>query len=78
MQSYERAVEYFWASASQGDSAAAYELGVIYRDGLGVDTNVQESEFWFSKWAAECGAGLKVHPTEIFGVDCKEPSPTLA
>ena len=44
---YEKAADYFTEAAEQGDYEAQYVLGIMYRYGLGVETNLVEAETWF-------------------------------
>src|SRR5690606_26341015 len=39
-------------AAHGGNTLAAYNLGVAYRDGLGTDTDVGKALYWFEKAAA--------------------------
>ena len=44
---YEKAIYFFSFFASNGDSVAQYNMGVLYRDGHGVDKNVEVALSWF-------------------------------
>ncbi len=44
---------YYQKAADSGNTLAAYNLGVAYRDGLGTQPDVQKALQWFEKAAAE-------------------------
>ena len=54
MQDYEKAAEWFTRAAEQAYAKADYQLGKLYRDGLGVTASEIESAKWYQK-AAEGG-----------------------
>lgn len=50
---FQDALRYFEASANQGEKRAQYALGVMYANGLGVETDYVEAEKWYRKAAAQ-------------------------
>jgi len=44
---YKGAIELFERACVEGRSKACYQLGVIYRDGVGVKVNEQRAHSWF-------------------------------
>ena len=44
---YERAIYFLSFYASNGDNVAQYNMGVLYRDGLGVEKNIKVAVSWF-------------------------------
>lgn len=50
-QDYKRAAFWFERSAEGGIANAAYNLGVLYHQGLGMDTNVQTALKWYERAA---------------------------
>ncbi len=53
-QDYAKAVEWFEKSANGGIAVAMNNMGIVYRDGIGVETDQAEAHAWFLK-AAEAG-----------------------
>ena len=51
---YEEAVKWYRKAAEQGHAAAQYNLGVCYRNGIGISTDESEAVKWYRK-AAEQG-----------------------
>ena len=49
-------IEYCRVKSEQGDPDSQYNLGVIYRDGLGVQQDYKESIKWFMK-SSDLGHG---------------------
>ncbi len=47
-EKYEEAIYYLSFFASNGDSVAQYNMGILYRDGLGVEVNSQVALAWFN------------------------------
>lgn len=54
MQNYERAAYWFKQAAAQGLANAAYNLGVLYHQGLGVDPDMAAALDWYRR-AAQTG-----------------------
>jgi len=48
-QDYERALTFYTKSAHQGDPISQYNLGVMYKDGKGVNKDIGEAIFWLKK-----------------------------
>ena len=48
-QDYERALTFYTKSAQQGDPISQYNLGVMYKDGKGVNKDIGEAIFWLEK-----------------------------
>lgn len=44
---YQGAIELFEKACGEGQSAACYELGVVYRDGIGVAVSDRRAQSWF-------------------------------
>jgi TPR repeat protein len=51
-QSCSKAAKWVTKAAESGNAAAEYNLGLRYRDGDGVDANIQQAENWLRKAAA--------------------------
>jgi TPR repeat protein len=49
VKSYERARELFERASGLGSSMAMYDLGVLYRQGLGFEKDTAKAIFWFNK-----------------------------
>tara|TARA_B100001996_G_C18621017_1_gene577725 strand:+ start:614 stop:1198 length:585 start_codon:yes stop_codon:yes gene_type:complete len=47
MEDYERALYYLSFEAVQGNAIAQYNLGLMYKDGVGVDKDINEALGWF-------------------------------
>lgn len=45
-KSYTRALSYFQPAAEAGDAAAAYYLGIMYKQGYGVEIDASQSAHW--------------------------------
>ena len=50
---FQDALRYFKASADQGEKRAQYALGVMYANGLGVESDYVEAEKWYRKAATQ-------------------------
>ena len=48
-QDYDEAVKWLRKAASHGLSDAEYSLGLMYRNGLGVQEDEEEARKWFEK-----------------------------
>lgn len=48
---YDLALEWYSLGASQGNTTCLHNLGIIYRDGLGMDQNIKIAVMWFEKAA---------------------------
>ena len=48
---YEAAIDIWLPLPEEGDAEAQYYMGVVYKDGLGVETNYDEFRHWTSKSA---------------------------
>ena len=48
-QDYERAFTFYTIAAEQGDPVSQYNLGIMYKDGRGVDKNKEKAIFWLEK-----------------------------
>jgi TPR repeat protein len=46
---YERAFTFYTIAAEHGDLISQYNLGVIYKDGKGVNKDIGEAIFWLEK-----------------------------
>lgn len=70
---YKRAAYWFDQSARQGVPNAAYNLGVLYHQGLGIDQNLETALTWYKAAAAmqhpEAGYNLGIAHIEGIGVD---------
>lgn len=53
MRDYEAALHWFSVAASYQSVQAQYQLGVMLRDGLGIDKNPQVARSWFEKAASK-------------------------
>lgn len=53
-QDYKRAAYWFRKAADQGVANAAYNLGVLYHQGLGLSPNMDEAIYWYDR-AAQLG-----------------------
>ncbi|MCC6597763.1 MAG: SEL1-like repeat protein [Alphaproteobacteria bacterium] len=51
-QDYKRAAFWFEQAATRGVANAAYNLGVLYHQGLGMDPNMDKALFWYTQAAA--------------------------
>ncbi|MEM7679751.1 MAG: peptidoglycan-binding protein [Pseudomonadota bacterium] len=51
-QNYKRAITWFERAADQGIANAGYNLGVLYHQGLGVQSDLDEAILWYKKAAA--------------------------
>ena len=43
----------FWMLAKDGDSAAQYNVGQFYREGIGIPADLREARRWYEKAAAQ-------------------------
>ena len=50
-QDYERAFTFYTIAAEQGNPISQYNLGIMYKDGRGVDKNKEKAIFWLEKAA---------------------------
>ena len=48
-QDYERAFTFYTIAAQNGDPISQYNLGVMYKDGKGVNKDIGEAIFWLEK-----------------------------
>ena len=48
MEDYDRALYYLSFEAVQGNATAQYNLGLMYKDGIGVDKDNEEALGWFT------------------------------
>ena len=48
---YRQAVDIWLPLAEEGDAEAQYYMGVVYKDGLGIEINYDEFRYWTSKSA---------------------------
>jgi len=48
-QDYERAFTFYTIAAQHGDPISQYNLGVMYKDGKGVNKDIGEAIFWLEK-----------------------------
>ena len=53
-QDYTRAAYWFERAAEQGIANARYNLGVLYHQGMGIETNLDAALFWYNR-AAQIG-----------------------
>ena len=52
-QDYERAFTFYTKAAEQGDPISQYNLGVMYKDGKGVNKDRAKAIFWLEKASNE-------------------------
>lgn len=77
----EQAVKWMQSAAAQDHHAAQYQLGILYRSGLGVQQNISEAIKWFrpaalagiEKARQQLNNLLKEQPANINGVASKHP-----
>ena len=50
-QDYERAFTFYTIAAEQGNPISQYNLGIMYKDGRGIDKNKEKAIFWLEKAA---------------------------
>ena len=60
------ALSYYQASAELGNARAQHNLGVLYRDGLGVERNEAEALTWFQKSADQGYAKAQLNLGQLF------------
>ena len=58
-QSYAEALKWFRKAANQGDAAAQFNLGLMYRMGQGVPQNYVLAHMWFNLAASQFPASKK-------------------
>lgn len=51
---YKGAIELFERACAEGQNTSCYQLGIMYRDGIGVATNERRAQSWFQH-ACEIG-----------------------
>lgn len=76
-QNFEHAAQWFREAADQKVANAAYNLGVLYHQGLGVDKDLERAIYWYRE-AAELGHpeaqyNLGISYIEGIGVDYNAP-----
>ena len=52
-QSYERAFEYYEQAARLGSDKAQNNLGILYYNGQGIETDLKKAKEWLAKAAAQ-------------------------
>jgi TPR repeat protein len=66
-QDYSQALQYFKSSASQGDSAAQYNVGQMYDKGNGVEQNFAETFKWFRMAAIQGNVEAQFNIGQMYG-----------
>lgn len=61
------AVKWFQKAASQGDSIAQLNLGIMYQEGKGIEKSLPDAVTWFQKAAAQGSEGAKERLAELKG-----------
>ena len=73
-KNYSEAVKWYRKAAERGIADAAYELGVMYENGIGVQKNLAEAIDWYRNAAAsgheEARAKLKKMEAYAYGTNC--------
>ena len=59
-QDYERAFTFYTIAAEQGDPISQYNLGVMYKDGKGVNKDIGKAIFWLEKALTKASLRLNI------------------
>ncbi len=57
---YERALAYFTTAAKSGDKIAQQNLGVMYKNAMGVKKDEYKAAYWFNAAASQYGENIQV------------------
>jgi TPR repeat protein len=61
-----QAANWYRKAADAGDKVAQHNLGVLYRDGLGVEKNEAEALAWFQKSAEQGYAKAQLNLGQLY------------
>ncbi len=61
---YKHALEYFTIAAKQGDKIAQQNLGVMYKNAMGVKKDSYKASYWFNAASSEYGEDIYLSAME--------------
>lgn len=72
MKDDKKAFDYYLKGALQGNGGMQYQIAVMYRDGIGIEKNIAESEKWFAIFSNSILANYQIMAADqlkLFDID---------